>query len=479
MCHRAHASVSAITRFLQPAATGLLMQRELLALAQVLEHPKRPVALILGGARVSDKLGLIQNLLSRVDRLLIGGAMAFTFLEALGGEMGRSPVEPDLVVTAKQILAEAARRKVEILLPDDLVVATYPEDHTRIRQCPADRIPIAMTGLDIGPRTIARFREALRDAATVLWNGPVGMFEHPPFATGTMELAQIIAAHQGADRRGWDRHGRGSPTGRRGRQDRLPVDGGNGLPRSPRGSRAARCRRPDRGRSGQAWEGHRMTSDFKKEREEMVEAQIASRGIRDPAVLHAMRTVPRECFVAEYQQDQAYDDGPLPIGEGQTISQPYVVALMTEAVEPKPGDRALEVGTGSGYAAAVLATIVAEVYTIERLGGLAQKARQRLASLGYHNVHVLEGDGTLGWPEHAPYDAIIVTAGGPRVPAPLLEQLAIGGRLIMPVGSAHRFQHLERVTRTAIDQYEHEDLEDVAFVPLIGKEGWRDEGSAA
>ena len=222
-----------------------------------------------------------------------------------------------------------------------------------------------------------------------------------------------------------------------------------------------------------------MTSDFKKEREDMVEAQIASRGIRDPAVLHAMRTVPRECFVAEYQQDQAYDDGPLPIGEGQTISQPYVVALMTEAVEPRPGDRALEVGTGSGYAAAVLATIVAEVYTIERLGRLAQKARQRLASLGYHNVHVLEGDGTLGWPEHAPYDAIIVTAGGPRVPAPLLEQLAIGGRLIMPVGSAHRFQHLERVTRTAIDRYEHEDLEDVAFVPLIGKEGWRDEGSAA
>ena len=197
VCHRAHASVSAITRFLQPAATGLLMQRELLALAQVLEHPKRPVALILGGARVSDKLGLIQNLLSRVDRVLIGGAMAFTFLEALGGEMGQSPVEADLVVTAKQILAEAARRKVEILLPDDLVVATYPEDHTRIRKCPAGRIPIAMTGLDIGPRTIARFREALRDAATVLWNGPVGMFEHPPFATGTMELAQIIAGHKG------------------------------------------------------------------------------------------------------------------------------------------------------------------------------------------------------------------------------------------------------------------------------------------
>jgi phosphoglycerate kinase len=197
VCHRAHASVSAITRFLQPAATGLLMQRELLALAQVLDHPRRPVALILGGARVSDKLGLIRNLLSRVDRLLIGGAMAFTFLKALGGETGRSPVENDLVVTAKQILAEAAQRKVELLLPDDVVAATYPEDHTRIRQCPADRIPIAMTGLDIGPATVTRFREALRDAATVFWNGPVGMFEHAPFAAGTMELAKIIAAHPG------------------------------------------------------------------------------------------------------------------------------------------------------------------------------------------------------------------------------------------------------------------------------------------
>jgi protein-L-isoaspartate(D-aspartate) O-methyltransferase len=211
----------------------------------------------------------------------------------------------------------------------------------------------------------------------------------------------------------------------------------------------------------------------------MVQTQIAGRGIRDPSVLHAMRTVPRERFVAEWQQDLAYDDGPLPIGEGQTISQPYVVALMTEAVQPKPGDRALEVGTGSGYAAAVLATIASEVYTIERLAGLARTARERLAGLGFHNVHVLEGDGTLGWPEHAPYNAIIVTAGGPRVPSALLDQLAIGGRLIMPVGSAQRFQHLERVTRTGKDTYEHEDLEDVAFVPLIGKEGWRDEGTAA
>jgi protein-L-isoaspartate(D-aspartate) O-methyltransferase len=222
-----------------------------------------------------------------------------------------------------------------------------------------------------------------------------------------------------------------------------------------------------------------MRRDYREEREGMVETQIAGRGIRDPSVLYAMRTVPRECFVDEFQQDQAYDDGPLPIGEGQTISQPYIVALMTEAVAPRSGDRALEVGTGSGYAAAVLATIVAEVYTIERIGALATAARRRLADLGYQNVHVLEGDGTLGWPERAPYDAIIVTAGGPRIPQALLDQLAIGGRLIMPVGTAHRFQHLVRVTRKGTDSYDHEDLEDVAFVPLIGRHGWRDEGFAA
>ena len=222
-----------------------------------------------------------------------------------------------------------------------------------------------------------------------------------------------------------------------------------------------------------------MTRDFRERREEMVDVQLASRDICDPWVLHAMRTVPREQFVADYQQGHAYDDGPLPIGEGQTISQPYIVALMTQAVQPRPGDRALEIGTGSGYAAAVLATIVSEVYTVERLGGLANAARRRLANLGYHNIHVREGDGTLGWPEHAPYDAIIVTAGGPRVPAALLEQLAIGGRLIMPVGSAYRFQRLVRVTRMSGTGYDYADLEDVAFVPLIGEQGWRNAESAA
>lgn len=219
--------------------------------------------------------------------------------------------------------------------------------------------------------------------------------------------------------------------------------------------------------------------DFREERERMVEEQIVARGIRDPWVLHAMRTVPREEFVSAWLLESAYDDGPLPIGEGQTISQPYVVALMTEAVQPKPGNRSLEIGTGSGYAAAVLATIVSEVFTVERLGPLAASAERVLARLGYRNVHVLHGDGTLGWVEHAPYDVIIVTAGGPFVPPALLEQLAIGGRLIMPVGSALRFQCLVRMTRAAAETYERGDLEEVAFVPLIGTQGWRDAKSAA
>jgi protein-L-isoaspartate(D-aspartate) O-methyltransferase len=210
----------------------------------------------------------------------------------------------------------------------------------------------------------------------------------------------------------------------------------------------------------------------------MVDVDIAGRGIRDPWVLHAMRTVPREAFVPASLRQYAYDDGPLPIAGGQTISQPYVVAAMTEAVHPTPGNRALEIGTGSGYAAAVLATIVSDVYTVERLAELAGSAERCLAGLGYRNVHVLHANGTVGWPEHAPYDAIVVTAGGPRVPAALLDQLAIGGRLIMPVGPTHLFQHLARVTRRGLDDYIHEELEAVAFVPLIGVEGWPDEASA-
>jgi protein-L-isoaspartate(D-aspartate) O-methyltransferase len=166
---------------------------------------------------------------------------------------------------------------------------------------------------------------------------------------------------------------------------------------------------------------------LKEDRERMVATQIEARGITDSLVLDAMRAVPRECFVPASVAEFAYDDGPLPIGSGQTISQPYIVAAMTAAVGLKPGARALEIGTGSGYGAAVLSLIAAEVYTVERVGVLAEASRGRLAELGYANVHVLEGDGSLGWPEHAPYDAILVTAGGPRVPKALLDQLAVGG----------------------------------------------------
>jgi protein-L-isoaspartate(D-aspartate) O-methyltransferase len=184
-----------------------------------------------------------------------------------------------------------------------------------------------------------------------------------------------------------------------------------------------------------------------------------------------MRKVPREKFVPPRLADEAYDDGPLPIGEGQTISQPYIVALMTEALRLGPRDRVLEIGTGSGYAAAVLAEITAEVYTIERVAPLAESARQRLADVGYASVHVHCGDGTLGWPEHAPYDAIVVTAGGPTVPKALLDQLAVGGRLVMPVGRGWG-QELVRVVRKAADDYDYENLGGVAFVPLIGAQGW-------
>ena len=214
-----------------------------------------------------------------------------------------------------------------------------------------------------------------------------------------------------------------------------------------------------------------------EDRERTVATQIEARGITDPLVLEAMRVVPRERFVPPYLAVFAYDDGPLPIGKGQTISQPYIVAAMTQAVRIKPGERVLEIGTGSGYGAAVLSRIAGEVYTVERIGELAATARGRLAALGYDNVHVREGDGSLGWPEHAPYEAILVTAGGPRVPEALLDQLAVGGRLIMPVGTDLHGQRLVRVTRTDAHEYEHENLEYVAFVPLIGAEGWPEGGS--
>jgi protein-L-isoaspartate(D-aspartate) O-methyltransferase len=208
----------------------------------------------------------------------------------------------------------------------------------------------------------------------------------------------------------------------------------------------------------------------------MVREQIAARGVRDARVLAAMRRVPREQFLRESLEEFAYQDTPLPIESDQTISQPYVVAYMTECLRLEGGERVLEIGTGSGYAAAVLAEIAAHVYTVERYENLATSARERLARLGYANVHVLHGDGTRGWPEHAPYDAIVVAAGGPEVPAALCEQLAIGGRLVIPVGPTARAQQLVRVTRTGEHEFEQDELIPVAFVPLVGEQGWGEGG---
>jgi protein-L-isoaspartate(D-aspartate) O-methyltransferase len=214
-----------------------------------------------------------------------------------------------------------------------------------------------------------------------------------------------------------------------------------------------------------------MTS-FPSLRKKMVERDIAARGVRDELVLDAMRKVPRELFLPKNLREFAYEDAPLPIGGEQTISQPYIVAFMAEALMLKGGEKVLEIGAGSGYAAAVLSEIAANVYTVERLGPLAEKAAALLAELGYDNVHVLHGDGTRGWPEHVPYDAIVVAAGGPRVPESLKEQLKIGGRLVIPVGADQRSQELVRVTRVSADEYRSEDIADVRFVPLIGEEGW-------
>ncbi len=204
----------------------------------------------------------------------------------------------------------------------------------------------------------------------------------------------------------------------------------------------------------------------------MVEKQIAARGVKNQAVLDAMRAVPREMFVPEAAVESAYEDTPLGIEEGQTISQPYVVALMAAALELSPRDRVLEIGAGSGYAAAVLSCMAAEVYAIERHAVLAELARRRMKDLGYDNVHIFQGDGTLGCPEHAPYDAIVVSAGGPSVPEALRAQLVIGGRLVIPVGATPPEQELVRVRRTGENEYEQEDLGGVRFVPLIGVHGW-------
>ncbi len=216
--------------------------------------------------------------------------------------------------------------------------------------------------------------------------------------------------------------------------------------------------------------------NFQKRRAEMVERYIAHRGVRSETVLAAMNAVPRENFLPPDMDEFAYDDAPLPIAEGQTISQPYIVAMMTEALQLEGGESVLEIGTGSGYAAAVLSRIAKHVYTVERIGQLAEKSAATLKRLHYANVRVLHGDGTLGWPDHAPYDAIVVAAGGPQVPESLKAQLKIGGRLVIPVGRDRRLQELVRVTRLGEHEYKTEELADVRFVPLVGAEGWSPQG---
>jgi protein-L-isoaspartate(D-aspartate) O-methyltransferase len=213
--------------------------------------------------------------------------------------------------------------------------------------------------------------------------------------------------------------------------------------------------------------------DFSKARLRMVEEQIVSMGIKDPGVIAAMKKVPRHLFVEEALQGQAYSDHPLPIGEKQTISQPYMVALMTEALQLKGRERVLEIGAGSGYQTAVLAELVEKVFSIERIRVLAIRARQLLYELGYFNVEIKIFDGTYGWAGEAPFDSIIVTAGAPDIPHPLIDQLAVGGRLVIPVGNNYA-QDLMRVTKTE-EGTKKENLGGCRFVKLIGKYGWETE----
>jgi protein-L-isoaspartate(D-aspartate) O-methyltransferase len=207
-------------------------------------------------------------------------------------------------------------------------------------------------------------------------------------------------------------------------------------------------------------------------REMMVESQLIPRGIRDERVLDAMRRVPRHQFVEELIRHSAYDDMALPIGDGQTISQPYMVAVMTELLELKGTEKVLEIGTGSGYQAAILAELANEVYTIERIPVLTKRAKDTLSSLGYENIHLSTGDGTMGWPEEAPFDRIIITAASPKIPDPLMAQLAMDGILLVPVGSRYS-QQLLKIAKTnqgATEEYHTPCV----FVPLIGEHGWKD-----
>ena len=216
-------------------------------------------------------------------------------------------------------------------------------------------------------------------------------------------------------------------------------------------------------------------TDFAFEREAMVERQLRLRGIHEPEILDAFRAVPREAFVSPGYAHLAYGDHPLPIEAQQTISQPYIVGLMIEAAAIKSGDIVLEVGSGSGYAAAVISRIASKVVGIERQPDLVEVSRRRLAQLGFDNVEIVEGDGTKGWPDSAPYDAILAAASGSHVPQSLLDQLNPEGRLVMPLGGPGWVQKLVAVTKAADGSLRQEDLGAVRFVPLIGEEGWKDE----
>ena len=215
-------------------------------------------------------------------------------------------------------------------------------------------------------------------------------------------------------------------------------------------------------------------TDYAAEREAMVERQLSRRGISDPEILSAFRAVPREAFVSTEYAHLAYGDHPLPIEAGQTISQPYIVALMIEAAAINGRDKVLEVGSGSGYAAAVISRIASRVIGIERQHDLVEASRERLRRLEYDNVEIVEGDGTKGVPEKAPFDAILAAASGSHVPKTLVDQLASGGRLVMPVGQPGWVQKLVKVTKRGDGSLQQSDLGDVRFVPLIGEEGWKD-----
>jgi protein-L-isoaspartate(D-aspartate) O-methyltransferase len=214
-------------------------------------------------------------------------------------------------------------------------------------------------------------------------------------------------------------------------------------------------------------------ADFASQREAMVERQLRRRGIAEPEILEAFRAVPREAFVSAEFAHLAYGDHPLPIEADQTISQPYIVGLMIEAAAIKAGETVLEIGSGSGYAAAVISRIADRVIGIERQHDLVEVARERLRRLGYDNVEIIEGDGSKGWPDGAPYDAILAAASGSHVPEPLLAQVAPGGRIVMPVGEPGGIQELIKVTKQEDGVLKQENLGAVRFVPLIGEEGWK------